>query len=438
MRWLALLRPPTDDPASPTDAAPQALALWALQYTPRVAIADEAVLMEVAASLRLFGGWPALRERVRAEAQTLGVQRLACAPNGLAALALARAGVENGMDQPLQPLLDALPLDSLSAVRPHLATLARVGCRRLGDLRRLPRAGLGRRFGAPLLGALDQAYGQAPEVHTWVRVPDRFVQRLELPFRVDDAPALLVGAQHLLLALRGWLAARHCGVLAFTLRWAHDALRSRQAGEGGELVLRTAEPTRDIGHLGRLLGEHLARVVLLAPVGDLELQADEVRPLAPSSATLLPDTVHAGEALWPVLERLAARLGPQRVLRPVLVPDHRPEAMCRWQPALQPLAAQTASPCPPATLPQPGFLLAQPLRLLVRGHHPVYLGELQLLAGPQRIEGGWWDRKGGTGTATHPLARDYWVARSEQAGLLWVFQTRLDDTPAWFLHGYFS
>jgi len=74
----------------------------------------------------------------------------------------------------------------------------------------------------------------------------------------------------------------------------------------------------------------------------------------------------------------------------------------------------------------------------MRGHHPVYQGELRLLAGPQRIEGGWWDREGGAQAATHPLARDYWVARSEQAGLLWVFQTRLDDTPAWFLHGYFS
>ena len=39
----------------------QALAVWALQFTPRVAIAEEAVLLEVAASLRLFGGRAALR-----------------------------------------------------------------------------------------------------------------------------------------------------------------------------------------------------------------------------------------------------------------------------------------------------------------------------------------------------------------------------------------
>jgi protein ImuB len=36
------------------------------------------------------------------------------------------------------------------------------------------------------------------------------------------------------------------------------------------------------------------------------------------------------------------------------------------------------------------------------------------------------------------VARDYWVALSAHAGLLWVFQTRLDEAPAWYLHGHFA
>jgi len=37
------------------------------------------------------------------------------------------------------------------------------------------------------------------------------------------------------------------------------------------------------------------------------------------------------------------------------------------------------------------------------------------------------------------VARDYWLAHSASAGLLWVFQQRLarDDT-AWYLHGRFG
>jgi protein ImuB len=434
MLWSALLLSPPDDTASPTDAALQALALWALQFTPRVAVADEAVVMELAASVRLFGGWRALRERVRAEGAELGVNRLAWASNSLAALALARADIPNGLRPPLDALLDALPMDTLSAVRPHRLTLAHIGCRTLGDVRRLPRGGMARRFDKQLLAALDQAYGCAPEVHQWVALPERFAQRLELGFRVDDAPALLFGARRLLLALCGWLAARHSGTTAFTLHWAHDAMRARSAGEGGSITIHTAEPTRQIDHLSRLLAEHLARVELLAPVGDLELVADEVRPLEEKSASWLPDDNAGGEALPLVLERIAARLGPQRVMRPVLCEDHRPEWMCRWQTAAHPLPRRSA---PISEWPQPGFILGAPLKLLVRGERPYFQGELQLLAGPQRVEGGWWDRDEAAGQIRH-VVRDYWVAQSAHAGVLWVFQTRLDEAPAWFLHGVFA
>lgn len=438
MLWSALLLSSPDATAPPapctTELAQQALAMWALQFSPRVALAEQAVVMEVAASLRLFGGWRALRERVLAQASELGVAQVAWAPNSLAALALARAGIENGLRAPLAAVLDTLSMDTLSAVRAHRLTLAHIGCRTLGDVRRLPRGGVSRRFDQQLLAALDQAYGRAPEVHRWVVLPERFAQRLELPHRVDHAEALLFGARRLLIALTGWLAAHHSGTTAFRLNWAHDAMRARTAGEGGGLTVRTAEPTRQLDHLSRLLAEHLGHVQLLAPVGDLELVALEVQPLEARSASLLPDTVPAGEALHRVLERMAVRLGPNRVLRPVTRPDHRPEWMCRWQPAPEP----QPRPQPENTDgPQPTFVLPAPLKLAVRGNRPYYQGELQLLVGPQRVEGGWWDRDEAAGQIRH-VARDYWVAQSAQAGVLWVFQTRLDEAPAWFLHGVFA
>jgi protein ImuB len=443
MLWsaLLLLPPPSEDAPRPIEPATlQALAIWALQFTPRVALADDAVLMEVEASLRLFGGKRALRERVWGEGQELGVGQLAWAPNSLAALALARAGRENGLRGPLEALLDALPMTVLSAVRPHALTLAHIGCRTLGDLRALPRGGMARRFDKTLLHALDQAYGLAPEVHEWVKLPETFEARLELMFRVDEASALLLGARRLLLQMCGWLAARHSGVSAFTLHWAHDVMRSREAGEGGHLTVGTAEPMRDVEHLCRLLAEHLAKVELAAPVGDLRLSADTVHRLTEASASLLPDNaVHQGETLHLVLERLAARLGPERVLRPVLTEDHRQEWMCRWQAA--PLALPRKS-APGPELPQPTFVLPLPLRLAMRGNRPIYQGELQLLVGPQRVEGGWWDRVASDSSeeaeATRYVARDYWVALSALAGVLWVFQTRLDEAPAWYLHGHFA
>ncbi len=434
MLWCALLLPSDSSNPSRIERHIQALSIWALQFTPRVAKARDAVLMEVEGSTRLFGGRRALRDRVVTESAEMGVVQVAWAPNSLAALALARAGHEDGIKRPLQAVLDALPMGTLDAVMPHALTLSHIGCRTLGDVRRLPRGGLSRRFDAALLRALDQAHGLQAEVHEWVMLPERFRATLELPSRVDQAPQMMHGARYLILQMCGWLAARHMGVTRLTLGWAHDALRSSLAGEGGELQVHTAEPTQQATHLCRLLVEHLAHVRLLAPVGDLILSADEVQALTEGSMSLLPDSVQAREPLPQVLERLAARLGPSHVLRPVLLEDHRQEWMCRWQAADQPVQLK---PVAASAWPQPTFVLPEPLPLAMRAERPCYLGALMLLMGPQRIEAGWWHRDESTGQS-HELVRDYWVAWSERAGLLWIFQTRLGDAPAWYLHGHFA
>ncbi|NTV09670.1 MAG: DNA polymerase Y family protein, partial [Zoogloea sp.] len=52
-----------------------------------------------------------------------------------------------------------------------------------------------------------------------------------------------------------------------------------------------------------------------------------------------------------------------------------------------------------------------------------------LLAGPERIESGWWDGA--------EVRRDYYVARDAEGALLWVFRP-LDAPENWHLHGYFA
>jgi len=482
MPWAALCLPghPAATPpeaqaaAEPPAAALHAVATWALQFSPRVSLVDEAVLVELGASLRLFGGLAALRERLRREAQALGWQPPAWAPTALAALALARTGLEDGLTQPLPALLAGLPLHVLSAARPHLPALTQLGCRTLAELQRLPRAGLARRFGEPLLAALDQAGGLAPQAHAWFSPPASFGARLALPAPVEQAAALQFGARRLLLQMCGWLAARQCGTTAFALRWEYDTPRAHAAGTGDTLPVHSARPTRDPDVLGRLLAEHLGRVALAAPVAALGLELLEAEPLPQASATLWPAATDDGRTLAQVLDRLAARLGPQGVLRPLLVDDHRPECAQRWLPAAL-WASQPQRRGAPPPPPQPSFLLAQPLPLAAHGgqqpheprpaarwgsfppggtgpqargcasepggSHGRHHGQLELLAGPHRIEGGWWPDGSVPGAArSQPVERDYWLARSAQAGLLWVYRQRLAGaaTARWFLHGRYA
>jgi protein ImuB len=404
MLWAALRLP------RPELAA--VVAAWALRYTPRVARVDEALLLELGASQRLFGGAAALRARLAREAAEQGLQAPGWGRSALAALGRARAGRACA--------LDALPLHALSAARPHLDTFEQLGCHSWGELRRLPRDALARRFGPGLLDALAAAYGERVESFVWWRPPDAFDVELELPARVAEAAALLHAAQRLLRQLGDWLRARQGAVDALTLHGGDDVLE-----------LRCARPTRDVDHLQRLLAERLARFRLRAPVERLRLCAQPAVDAAAPATSLWRDAAQQRAELERALERVAARLGAQRVVCAQLRADHRPEAVQRWLPAT---AAPGAPPPPPPRLPQPAFLLDVPLRLAQRGEVPLYEGEVELLLGPQRIEAGWWDRDG---DATRHVARDYWVARSARAGLLWLFQSRGADA-AWFLHGIFA
>lgn len=480
-----------------------ALAWQALPFTPKVARVDlalpaasgapgappppQALLMEVSASERLFGGRQALLVQLfKKDGPFVHIKHTRAAT---ALIALARLQLA-----PPLPGADDLPLATLLAARPHLATLARVGCTTWGQLRALPRGGVVRRFGADLLDALDRAYGLKPDIYPWLTLPEVFDEKIELHAQVETAPALMFGAQRLLKQLQLWLQLRNVGVTELEFGWTMDARRSlsKQAGQGdpskGALTLRTAEATQDTAHLQRLLGENLARLQLPAPALYVHLRSRHTEALATHSAPLLLEDVQKGDSLHHLLERLGARLGPEAIKGLQTQADHRPEVLQNFifntktiinnnkntiiKIANSAIIKSTKSiklknnsselkkytQLHPDVL-YPTWLLNPPLALAVLRHTPHYHGPLTLLAGPQRLEAGWWCAAG-AGQALNPAStvstaptaastptpatapgvalRDYFIAQSEQAGLLWVYRQRLGGPAQWFLQGLFD
>lgn len=455
-------------PLAPSRLGREALGWWALQFTPRVAWLDEALLMEVSDCERLWGGRRALLERIHEQNPAAARVQLARGATSLIAMAMLRLRVQGIARPPKLP--DDLPLWTLNAARSHLQVLERLGCRTWGDVNGLPRGGLVRRFGAPLRDALDQAWAQRPERHAWLTLPERFERKLELPALATGAPELMWSAQRLLGELQLWLRARQCGVLAMELEWTHELRRV----EGVDLpptasvLVRTAEPTQDTAHLRRLMAEQLARLPLAAPASWLALRSVEVAPWAITSLSFLPEERRKGDRLHQLVERLSARLGDDQVQVAVAQADHRPEAMQRWQPAKgrskprgavgatksSSTDARTVRAPVAATTTQalyPPWLLREPLALSVHGERPFYQGVLKKRVGPQRLEAGWWvdesqSHAAGEGGAAAPVPlalRDYYVAESPGAGLVWIFCERpsavsANQAPRWFLQGVYA
>ncbi|AOY97470.1 DNA polymerase (plasmid) [Cupriavidus sp. USMAA2-4] len=409
----------------------RAFALALLQFSPSVVEAEEdAVLVDVSASLRLFGGARRLRARMRATAEALGYTvAVGCAPTAQGAWLLARAGGGVALKPAgLGRQLATLPAAVLPAARPHADWLDGLGCRTLGDLRRLPRAGLQRRCGAAINEALDRALGEAAEVFDWLEAPPTFAARVELPDRIEHAEATLAYAGGLIEQLVGWLTARHLAVTRFAVSLQHE--RGREAIPPTVVEVALAEPSWHAAHLNRLLRERLARLAVDAPMIAVHLAAVDTQPLAPPSESLFPEPGGTPEDHARLLELLTARLGAERVLQPALQADYRPEVANTWVPAGTKVAAGGPAPA----LPRPAWLLDKPIPLLERDHRPYYGSPLRMVSPPERIEAGWW--------AGEVVTRDYYVAEGQDHTCYWVFQERMGsregDAAHWYLHGLFG
>jgi protein ImuB len=404
-----------------------------LRYTPELSLAIEnSILLDVTASLRVFGGRLKLCRRIKESIARLGfTEHLSCAPTAQGAWLLAHAHSRIRRTLKMSSLskrLDALPASLLLAARPHHEWLHGIGCRSLGDMRKLPRAALQRRTNTDLLMELDQAYGLAIELFEWVNAPDSFDVRLELPDYIERTENLLAGAQRLIAQMMGWLTSRKKALTHAVLWLEHEKARTASTMLSTAIDIKLAEPSWHEEYLLRLLNEQLGRIQLSTSVIALRLEAKEVCAMRPPNVSLFPEPGGTSADFNRLIELLKARLGEEGVLIAAPYADHRPEVSNRWV-AIRPNASTTMVSTPSL---RPSFLLARPIALLTREHCPFYGSPLTLIQGPERIETGWWDKR-------YPVVvRDYFIAQSGDAVCYWIYRERVHEEVQWFLHGLFA
>jgi protein ImuB len=413
-------------------AAHREVGIALMRFSPEVALLDEAtVIVEIGASLRLFGGLLALCHEARAILDALGfTARVSVAPTGQGAWLLAKHRNRRVLKPAsLTRRLSALPMVAVPEIRPFSGWFTGLGCEQIGDVRRLPRAGLQRRCGEHLLDSLDRAFGTAPELFDWLDLPPTFSARIEMPDRLEHADGAVFGAQRLVVQLCGWLCAKQLAVTGIRLLLEHE--RGRDAIAPSTIDIALGEPTWREEHLMRLLKERLHRIELSAPVIALRLDASNVESAAPASDTLFPEPGGSPEDHERLLELLVARLGEQRVLKPAPSADHRPEMANQWVP----VARQIKTGPLPRHLPRPTWMLDTPVRLLMRRHRPFYGSPLRMVSPGERIESGWFDGE--------LVTRDYFVAQADDQSCYWIYRERVSSRDAeeeqrWFLHGLFG
>ncbi|WP_193727705.1 Y-family DNA polymerase [Paraburkholderia franconis] len=414
------------------NAAQREVGVALMKFSPDVALLDEAtVLVEVGASLRLFGGLLSLCRQAKVVLDALGLTaRISAAPTGQGAWLLAKHGNGRVLQlASLERVLAPLPMLAVPEIRPFADWFGGLGCESIADVRRLPRAGLQRRCGEHLLDSLDRAFGTAPELFDWIELPPTFSARLELPDRLEHADGAVFAAHRLIVQLCGWLCAKQLAVTAITLSFEHERGREAIAPTSIDIALGEAAWRED--HLLRLVKERLHRLTLNAPAIAVRLDASKVDAAAPATDQLFPEPGGSPADHARLIELLIARLGDENVLRPAPTADYRPEIANRWVPVNHAEKKMQL----PKSLPRPTWMLETPVRLPMRQHRPFYGSPLKMVSPGERIEAGWFDGAF--------VTRDYFVMQGEDRSCYWVYRERIssrdaEEEPRWFLHGLFG
>ena len=364
--------------------------------------------------------------------------------------------------------LHTLPLDVLDCSSKLKDKFRSTGFYCLGDLLRLPGAALGKRYGKDFLVYLKQLTGELPDPQQALELPPQFEGKLDFNDGITSTEMLAFPMKRLLLTLSAYLYGRqlHCS----QIRWCMHLV----GGNTHELLLHFAQAHNRLEHFLSMSRLKLDNQVLPAPVESLALHADHLRPAEQKNADLfgpLPGDRSGDEQggndnsrdddMTMVLDKLRTRLGKNSVYGLSLADSHIPEQAWKTisfgsehnrksprnhqhknhqhrshQPKSHQSKSSLAKSTPSAInklnghdkpTNRPLWLLQNPAPVQVRNQRLFWRGELQLLQGPERIEGNWWQQA---------ICRDYFIARHHNGALHWVYRDRLSTN--WFVHGTFG
>ncbi len=481
-----------------------ALAAWAQRYSPATAPAPPCGLwLDVTGCAHLWGGEDGLAHDLIARLDARGIPaKAAIAPTFGAAYALAhhakryviapsanvipesatalirdrsgkRASVSAAIPDSgrkarfrgdgcgLPALLAPLPVERLRIGEETASVLRKLGLFTIGDLQRLPRAGLARRF-PDLLPQLDKALGRAPEAIEFLCPSSPWIERLRFAEPLSAPEDLERVTQKLLDMLCARLQTERQGGQRFEVSFF------RCDGSAQTQAVSTALPVRDAARVFRLFREKIGLIDPGFGIDVAALAATHVEPLEAHQANILRNvkSVASAEELAALIDALENRLGEDRVYRLAAQESYIPER-----------AVKRASVIPETTkaLSTKGHLrrvrkdpgdrqagsgmtvpiAERPIRLFLRPHPidvtaaipdaPPMLFRWRKVVhrivradGPERISPEWWRE---IGDANEDQVRDYYRVESAQGMRFWVFREGIyggERPPRWYLQGLFA
>lgn len=330
--------------------------------------------------------------------------------------------------------LRSLPVEAIRGKEEWHATCHELGCHTIGDVLRLPLSEWEERFGKDFGLRIQQLLGEREEILPPYHPLPKFEYSVCLEYPTTSADIIDEHISALLHILRNDLLKKGQGALELVITFFCDDAKPLST------TITLIHPTVNAEKLYGLFQLHKEQLRLPGPVTQISVAVTCTASLEWGQSTLFHRPAAFSSREWAeLLERLAARLGKERVSEAILEPDHAPEYVTRWKSCFDRRRKQKSTFLSFAILPgaRPWRLLNKPVPIeVVMGipsGHPYrffYRGaykEIVRFWGPERIETGWW--RGDT------ILRDYYRVETATGEHYWIY--RCLYTGQWYLHGIF-
>jgi len=306
------------------------------------------------------------------------------------------------------------------------AALRRFGIERFAELAALPPGGLSLRLGPEGLRLWREARGLETAPPMFSRPPERFIEESESDPLCRIEPLMIV-----LLSACERLSAR-LSVRGLVSDGLFLGLALDPAGRD-ERRLNLAAPCRDVRAWLDVARLSLEDRPPPAPVAGVRIEAD-VLPEQRTQLDLFTPRDRSATGLADALARLAALSGEDRVGSPRPLNSHRPGAFvmapftigargkrCGDRESQAPAGGPFVRAVRPAEEARVAKSRGRPVSLASKS----FRGRVVRLAGPWRLDGGWW--------LDDPLGRDYYEMELAGGDVCRVFFDR--DRRRWFVDG---
>jgi protein ImuB len=387
------------------------------QFTPNVHIQQGyGLLLDIAASVQLFGGAQALLAQVQANIHQQSARAHAViASTASGARWLSRAHRQLIVERDIATWLDDLALDCTDFTSALIDEWHALNLHHLAALRRLPSAALSKRFGTEATLAIARAYGEANESFVYWQPLIRFDEHVDFFDLARESTHWMPGVEALLQQLQSFLQSRAAATQHIEFVFQLGTINQTK------ISLDAAHPTHQIRDWLRLISTKLERHPVPHEVSRIDLSAEQITALTFVDADLFERHREADRDWKSLLHLLKLRMGSEALTAPRSNANALPESM-RPGNQLAKSNIQDNDLRPHWLIDPPRMLSMREVSRLITSIH---------LQQPERVHEAWSQPDG-----TNATERDYYIATTTDHRALWVFRERPRNE--WFLQGVFA